>query len=308
MKKAFYLLAAAATLMFAASCNKEVAEETYEATFRVNLEQAQTKATVFSDGHSATKLQVLVYSTTDGYLPSVSLLTEEIHMTREVNLKLVKGKTYEIVFWAQNEAGPYTINPAAATMTVTTVGKANDEARDAFYKLYNTGKVTGPINETIELRRPFAQINVYTTNADFEAAKANNVKFTESSMKITAPTVLNLRTGDVSTPVEYNLTNAPMDVDATPAIDGYKYIAMNYVLAATRESGNPELTTVKFGVYTDDTPNPAALLNECSVANVPYQRNYRTNIMGDIFSVNGKFNVIIIPEYDGEHNFPFTNE
>lgn len=293
MKKLLYLTAAAAVLLLA-GCKKDAASlagDTFEATFSVNLDQPSTKA-VFSDGTSATALQVLVYSTTDGYLPNISKLTETINMRTTVTLKLVKGKTYDIVFWAQNANGPYTIAPAEATMTVTRTGNANDENRDAFYRLYNTGKVTGPINETIELKRPFAQINVFTTEADYAAALDSKINFTESGMKVTAPSVLNLRTGEVSTPVEYVFSHAAINVDETTKLAGYKYIAMNYILAAT----SPEVTKVDFSVWTD---SPAVLLNEdLSVNNVPYRRNYKTNIMGNIFSVDGVFQVIIVPEYE----------
>ena len=292
MKKAFYLLASAAAIVLAAACNKVASTEadTFDATFTVNLEQPMTKA-VFSDGTSATQLQVLVYTGKE-YLPNVSQTALTINMKTTVTLKLVKGKTYDIVFWAQNAAGPYTIDRENATMTVATAGAANDETRDAFYRLYNTGKVTGPIEETIELRRPFAQINVFTTEADYAAAQDSKVNFTESGMKLTAPTVLNMLTGEATTPKEYVFTHAAINVDEQTKIAGYKYIAMNYVLATT----GGENTKVNFSVWTD---SPAVLLNEdLNVDNVPFKRNYRTNIMGNIFAVDGKFNVIIVPEYE----------
>ena len=301
MKKAFYLLASAAAIVLAAACNKVASTEadTFDATFTVNLEQPMTKA-VFSDGTSATQLQVLVYTGKE-YLPNVSQTALTINMKTTVTLKLVKGKTYDIVFWAQNAAGPYTIDRENATMTVATAGAANDETRDAFYRLYNTGKVTGPIEETIELRRPFAQINVFSAEADYNAALDNKVNFTESGMKVTAPSVLNLLTGVASEPKEYIFNHAAIDVNETTAITGYKYIAMNYVLAS--EGGDN--TKVEFSVWTD---SPAVLLNQdLKVDNAPYKRNYKTNIMGNIFSVDGKFNVIIVPEYykpDNDVQFP----
>ena len=303
MKKAFYLIASAAMLLLAAGCNKvnPAMDDTYDATFSVNLEQvARTKA--FSDGASAKQLQVLVYCNSE-YLPNVSKsgLTFDNNLRATVTLKLIKGKTYDIAFWAQNASAPYTIDPAAAKMTVTTTGAANDETRDAFYRLYNTGKVTGPIEETIELRRPFAQINVFSAEADYNAALDNKVNFTESGMKVTAPSVLNLLTGVASEPKEYIFNHAAIDVNETTAITGYKYIAMNYVLAS--EGGDN--TKVEFSVWTD---SPAVLLNQdLKVDNAPYKRNYKTNIMGNIFSVDGKFNVIIVPEYykpDNDVQFP----
>jgi hypothetical protein len=289
-----------AALLILSACGKvaePVADETVESTFEINLAQTDTKA--FSDGLSATSLSVFVYSVRDGaykYLPSVSLPSESISGSTRVTLRLVKGESYHIVFWAQHPEGPYTLDPASGTMTVSPSGPANAELRDAFYKTWD-GKVTAGFNERVELRRPFAQINVLTTAADWQAAVDNEIAFSGSSMKVTAPTVLDLHTGAASVPVEYDLTVAAMTVD-NPNVPGYeenyKYIAMNYILAGDRATGK-----VAFSVYRGDATEP---LYSYEVRNVPYQRNYRTNIIGDIFSVNGVFNIVIVPEYETPQN------
>jgi len=43
-------------------------------------------------------------------------------------------------------------------------------------------------------------------------------------------------------------------------------------------------------------------VKELPVSACPMQRNYRTNILGDILSVEGKFNINIDPIYNGDHN------
>ena len=288
------LLLAAATLLPA--CNKavpEIAEEEAEVSFALDLGGLQTKA--YSDGTSATALQVLVYSVRDAgfkYLPNVSLLSERINGSTRVTLRLVKGESYHVVFWAQNPDGPYEVDPAGGTMTVSPAGLANAEARDAFYNTWD-GKVSGSFRETVELRRPFAQINVMTTDEDWKAAVDNEIQFSGSSMTVTAPTMLNLHTGVASKPAEYKLSAAAIDVEDSH-MSRHKHIAMNYILAGDRTTSE-----VRFSVYRDGS---SAQLYDYTVANVPYERNFRTNIIGNIFGTDGVFNIIIVPEYQTPQN------
>ena len=300
MKKFIYSVIGLATLLLAAGCQREVNGgrdgDLVDASFSVSLEGLQTKA--YSDGTSATKLQVLVYNS-KGYLENVSKLNETINISTTVNLKLVKGETYDIVFWAQDPTcTAYTIDKTNAKLTVTTTGDANDEKRDAFYNEITFGPVEGPINETVKLHRPFAQINVLDNINDWNAAVDNSINFTGSSMKVKAPNALNLKSGEASGEVEYTFNVKTIDPDADskyPILskDGtkaYKYIAMNYILA-----GDKALQDVNFGVYRD---NETDALYSTEVPNVPYQRNFRTIIIGNIFAVDGVFNVIIVPEYE----------
>ena len=312
MKKFLYSLIGLAVMLSSASCEQELRNaasdgDEVEATFSVALDGLQTKA--YSDGTSATKLQVYVYNT-KGYLANVSKLNETINLTTTVSLKLVKGENYEIVFWAQSpDCTAYTINTTDATLTVNPAGLANDETRDAFYKFYTTGLVSGPINETIELKRPFAQINVLDNIDDWKAAEDNGIVFSGSSMTVNAPTKLAFKTGVADTPADYSYTVNAITVDDPNnsnllAVDGnqaYKYIAMNYILA-----GDKATSDVTFTVYRDATKD---MLCETKVPSVPYQRNYRTNIIGNIFAVDGIFNIIIVPEYkDPDYNVPLDGD
>jgi hypothetical protein len=71
------------------------------------------------------------------------------------------------LFWAQAPNGEdyYDIDFTNGKITVkydNDKKDANDEKRDAFYKVHKNVKITGPIEETIVLKRPFAQVNVGT--------------------------------------------------------------------------------------------------------------------------------------------------
>ena len=65
---------------------------------------------------------------------------------------------------------------------------------------------------------------------------------------------------------------------------------MNYVLAPQ------DKTDIVGGVKGTFYYNNANVVID--VPNVPYQRNYRTNIIGELFSGPAVFNVIIVPVYE----------
>ena len=306
MKKILYSLLAIATLGLAAGCQREKAIDAVgsavDVTFNVGLQGLQTKAeAAFSDGTKAKDLYVLVYANrTEGqvFLESVSQdLTGAFAdgLTTAVTLRLIRGENYDIVFWAQAPNAPYTLDKTKGTITVATEGLANDELRDAFYAVWSQQvEPTGSHNYPVELHRPFAQINILTTAEDWAAMQANQITFAGSSLTIEAPSVLNLVTGEAGTPKEYKLAQNAIDPEAVN-IEGYdvakfKYVAMNYVLAGDRAT-----TDLSFGVYRDTDD----LLFDFAVPSVPYQRNWRTVIKGEVFSIKGEFNVEIIPIYDG---------
>lgn len=311
MKKLVYSILAAAAVLSAASCQREtqMAREQgglVDVTFQVGLQGLQTKA--FSDGASATTLDVYVYSArTDGdvLLPNLTQQKENAfqNLTAQVTMKLVRGENYKIVFWAHAPQSPYTVDPDKATITVSDAGAtpapaANDELRDAFLGKFE-GAVTTAVSASVALTRPFAQLNVLTTDADWDASIANGITFAGSSMKLTAPSEMNLLTGEVSKEVAMEFAMAPITeaVNIPQYETGYKWIAMNYILASDTKAligeANKPFT---FAVYRE---GQADLLFEQNLATIPVQRNYRTVIVGDVFCVDGSFTVSIVPDYDG---------
>ena len=209
-----------------------------------------------------------------------------------VTTRLVKGHTYSFVFWAQNSAcTAYDTNDMSA-ITVNYAANCNDETRDAFYKM-DSFTVSEAFEKPEELTRPFAQINFL---AD-DAAGVVGVDAYKSKVTVTGvPTTLNTLDGTVagSTDVTFALATIPKETLAD--YESYKYVAMNYILAGTdKEMKNKVVLTVNDG--TQD-------VNTVTVDNCPVQRNYRTNIFGSLFTLQGKFNVEINPIYNGEYILP----
>ena len=296
MKKIFSIFAAS-LMLFAASCSTEKLDEPKgdgNVTFTVQL-PGGLQSRALGDGTTATKLYVSVYEK-DGNSPlSVSPAAQAINLNQTVTLQLVTGKTYDIVFWAQAANAPYTYNATGRTVEMNYSGAtANAENRDAFFYIWNDFTVTGPMNETVTLKRPFAQLNFATSDWDAAVASGLNVATTSVEVKQLLPT-LNLDNGLAEgTPADVTFTDAALPGESiTIGGNAYKYLALNYLLMdATRSTVDVKLTAKE----------SASDLRVLEVSSVPVQRNYRTNIYGNLLTSTTTFNVEIKPNFDGDHN------
>ena len=286
-----------ATALLAASCQKEAGEAdsaSAEATFSVNLPIGlSTKA--IGEGTSATELYYGVFSQNGEYLTSLAQAApvEVVGKTATLKLKLVRNYTYSIVFWAQAPGAPYTFVPDQGTVKVDYSGAANDELRDAFCQLH---KFTVPdkatFDETVYLRRPFAQINFGSD--DFAQITELRLDM-ESTVQINglADTydILNgVVSGNASTDLKLATVPAQYDPAETLVVGGkdYGYVSMNYILAPVNvgELANISATFA----YNNDTVT-------LDVPNVPFQRNFRTNIIGSFFTDEVTFRIVVDEEF-----------
>ena len=273
--------------VLATSCQKEVPEAIAEdaiVTFNIGTPEIATRA--YSDGLTATNLQYAVYDAEGNILEDLTT-DGEIHGSTTVRLQLTTGNTYSVIFWAAAPNAPYTVDFGAKTMTVDYTNAAcNDEARDAFYAC-KTFTVVGAQTETIELRRPFAQLNI-GTNDYAETDKAGYLP-THSSVKVSAYSTFDFATENVTGDANLvEFTTAEINKDEVFPVAGYQYLAMNYLLVAT----DKEVVDVEFS-YTD-----GADAKTRTVGSVPVQRNHRTNIYGAILTSTVDINVEIKPDFD----------
>ena len=297
MKKIIIFIAALG-LFAAASCQKEKAvvipNEGEEATAVISIAIPEDIATkVYSDGTSATKLQYAVYRADNGEFLFENQEELTINLKREVEIRLVKNFAYDIVFWAQHPDAPYTFSASAKTVTVNDyTSGANDEKRDAFYQLVED-YVYVPTTTTVELYRPFAQINFGASDYAEVTALLGDDCMTSKADITGLPNVLNVldRTATGSVDATFTATAVPAQSGEKLTVNGveYGYVSMNYVLAPQEKAVLGKVTGTFY--YNNDNVS-------LEVANVPYQRNYRTNIIGEFFTGPAHFIVEIIPIYD----------
>lgn len=234
--------------------------------------------------------------------PSQSLTLNGLKAT--YSTRLVTGQTYTFVFWAQADNAPYTYDADAKTITVDYASaKGNDESRDAFYNVLPNVKIEGAYTASVQLARPFAQLNFGA--ADYEEAKAAGLTVTDATVTLThAATSLNLLKGTTAGDETVTFVKAalPADPNAILTAGGknYKYVAMDYVLVGKSAKTLSDVTLTLTATGTQSaTP-------EFTYSNVPLQANYRTNIVGNLFTSPAEVQIEITPGFETPDNIVGT--
>ena len=297
-KKLFKTFAAAAMSVLALACAKEQVGPgegaMVEATFSVDVPGViGTKA---GEGTKATKLYYQVFDAEGTPVTGLPMQIKDINVSTTVNFQLIKDQTYNFVFWAQTaETGYYTVTDLR-TITANYEGKnSNDENFDAFFAVEKALTINGPITKTVTLKRPFAQINVATTDVLKAGETKVNVNFTGATSAVTVkdvPTVFSPLTDELSSPVNaLQFASAAIpegNFAVTGSTETYKCLAVNYVFAP-----------VDGTVYDVEAAlNVAGKDVAVKVPSVPAKRNYRTNIYGNLLTTTADFNVVIDPGFE----------
>lgn len=308
--KTLKYLAAAALTMLAVSCNKEQVTEVpdgqmVDVTFTAALPgEMATKA--LGDGMTAKNLYVSVYEndTEKTHLGDLDKTATFADLKTQVTFSLVKGKTYNFVFWAQAEGATcYDIDDLKNIKISYEGAVANDENRDAFYATRKGLKVNGALTETIKLYRPFAQVNFGTADL-FDAAAAG---FIPAQSAFTATDVANVfdtfnAEGKVEGPATDKVTFAKAEIsgggETLVTKDGTKYLwmTMNYILPVGKQ-GEKHISNVT-AEFIPENGDPIT----ASAPQAPVQNNYRTNILGNLLTSQVIFNVEIVPIFNEPDN------
>lgn len=258
----------------------------------------------YGDGSVAKTLRYAVYEGDDVIFASdvtgspVPVTIDEKNFT--LSLNLVKGKTYDLVFWADaTEGSPYTFSSASKSVSVTYDNVGNNENRDAFFQAVKGLTVNGPVQQTIQLRRPFAQVNIGTS--DLADARKAGMEVATTTMTVSGVyDTLNLFTGTASGSAEITYTAAVPENETFP-VNGYEYLAMNYILSGSEVTGTDvqaasrELIDITYKVTCADNHEI-----DYSFTNVPIQRNYRTNIYGALLTNPADFDIVVLPGFNDD--------
>ncbi|MBP3671467.1 MAG: hypothetical protein J6J06_05845, partial [Bacteroidaceae bacterium] len=293
MKKSLFYSMLATTMLFATSCQQdEVFVDGNEAVVQFQISTPEMATRAYSDGTTATNLQWAVYDAQGVRVEGMQPGSKEINGKTNVELKLAKGKSYNVLFWASAEGAPYTVDFDTHKLTVDYNGYSNDEKRDAFYNWYPVEVNAVGEAQVVQLRRPFAQLNIGT--GDMQDAAAAGV--TVATTKVTVTDVYNtldFKEGSVTGEENVTFDYAAVPTNETFPVDGYDYLAMNYVLVPADKVvvDKVELTYTSAQV-ADETR---------TFTSIPLQRNYRTNIYGDLLTKGVDFIVEIVPTYTNDH-------
>ena len=325
------------TALVALSCQKGLTEDDY-ASVKVAVQvpgTAMTKA--FGDGLSAGNLVLAVFDETGAELPELrqgdwtksqteitfNSISDSGKPQTFVNVRLVKGKTYTIVLWAQNKGLTcYDFSDMNnIKVDYTKDNTANIEARDAFYACVSTGVVEDDVTVEAELYRPFAQLNIGTDPEDFAAARAAGLDVDNLYVSVSvsrAATRLQTDHADLS----YEISTSDSDFVTAQFAPGlsvisenhssadrqmlvvklddqsektYEWVGVNYLLTSVDPDETREVTIT---LYEGTPENPTKLqLVSYEVGNVPLVANRRPHIAGNLLTSVGELEVFVSPGF-----------
>ena len=309
MKKLLVCVAALGMLFTSCMRDETRLDEGSVVSFNISAPAVSTRAAIedtYGTGVAAEELHWAIFEADENGAAVGDAIFEDVvedffadgTLENTFNVRLVKGKSYVGMFWAQAKDAPYTVDWPEVTIGDV---KSNDENLDAFFNIHpfsiTAGQETG--EQKVELRRPFAQLNVAIPATDLAAAKAAGFELAKTGVTLEAAKSLNLVTGlvDDVEEVTYALTDIPTGVTATLEGTEYQLISFNYILVdgdawATETDEGQELKTITFNYGTTDET-----LSQ-TFQSIAVERNHRTYIVGSLLSETVDFRVIILPDWE----------
>lgn len=219
------------------------------------------------------------------------------------DVRLVSGHTYQLVFWAdcaKDVSGTLSDNHYSTTgfpevaFAEEDTYSGNDDTRDAFFASESI-TVDGPGDYSISLSRPFGQLNIITT--DYSEVSTNFSQMLPKKVKIAFGKIysgIDLLTGKLSD--DKVLTSGPVAVAGVtdPAqTDGAKQLSFDYIFAPDDGQLILDDFTMSFLPAAGQSVVP-----DYTFKNIPVQRNYRTNVSGDLLTDRAGLKVEIDSEFD----------
>lgn len=308
-KNLFKTFAIAAMAVLAGACAKEQVGsadgETVEMTFNVDVPETAITTKGLSDAAQVDELvfQVFLRGAKDQnkhyiYTP-VPELTQTVPVVDKkatVKVSLVKGQTYSFAFWAQTSGTEYYTTDDLRSVTMNTgLVKANDPKMDAFFAIKNEARVTVSYSKNVILKRALAQVNFGTKKY---SGRSDELKAQKSYVTLTGvPNVFHpFMSGDSfacegSETVKFNENEVISDETLSVNDAEYSYLASVYVFAL-----NPNNTITDASAVVTLSNGKTTTIK---APNAPVKRNFKTNILGDLLTVDAVWNVDVAPEFDG---------
>ena len=306
----------AATMLFASSCSKEQISTTVpvgeEVTVTLTADLGAIESRAIADGLKINEVAWAIY--TEGATSPLGNLQGVLPISNKkgtLEVRLVTGRKYDIALFAYYSKTPaeQQVNGGTPTPYYYQVDWNNksfsvlypdgyianeNDARDCFWHVEESLEVDGPINTTFTLHRPLAQLNFGVSKEDTLAAA--NAGLTVGSTKIVATTynTFNMFTCECSDSqtITFDKNTVPNQT-LTVEDDSYTYIGTTYLLVG--DNGTDKMIQdVKLTVYDDAD----AEIYTYGYKSVPFQRNFRTNILGALLTKPAEFVVKIDEQFN----------
>lgn len=185
-----------------------------------------------------------------------------------IELQLAKGRSYDIIFWAQCTDGEAYDNSDLRKIKLeqrAIEDFSGAERMDAFCKVMQDVEVTSSADIAVILERPLAQLNISSSGE--LSGDASSTALTLNGIPEYYHPLTGKTGGDITLEAAYNL---PCDDKLVTENGSYEYMAMAYVFAESQPS--PISGTIEI-CYRDGTTK------KLEIAGVELSSNCRTNMI-----------------------------
>ncbi|MFI3259784.1 MAG: hypothetical protein R3Y16_06795 [Rikenellaceae bacterium] len=325
MKKILFLMLAAVTLL--ASCQKSELDGVSDGgVVDVTLSASMSGASATTRSGEGTTVDRCILEVYTGGTLYKRMVTSVEELTASFNLRLVSSQNYDFLLWADKSLDETTVSDdgevtdggdkyydtdseygLTAITADYTAYAGNDEARDAFYCAKNMTIEASTVIEA-DLTRPFGQVNVKTYLEDVpESMYPASAKIVYTT---TVGDTFNVLDGSISGSeiIEWSAAAAVMD-GTTGLGEDVKYIDLttDYLFASEKEQ---DLHNFTMYFYSNEDGTEYITENS-NFKSIPVQRNYKTNISGELLTKQGTISVTVTPafeydEYEGDSDINVT--
>lgn len=302
MKKLLMMLIALPMLMM--SCNDEMAlsEETVEVSITAELEGVANTRANGESTLSVNNVVCAVFENGEEIRGLRKTITDMSQLT--YSPRLIKGRNYQVVFWAMRNDNYNVTDMTCITRSAT---GSDDEADYDAFTATSAVTVDNAEPKRVSLTRPLAQLNIGITAEDLKTASETFGQTPKTcTISYTAKDAFNALTGEavVNDAATGNTTEVVRTVvasrnDLTVGGVVYKHLGSCYVLMAEDNKTNLDLT---LSVLDQNTP-AQSIRENVQIQNVPFQRNYQTNLVGGLLTGTVTYSVSIQQDFSsGENN------
>ena len=221
--------------------------------------------------------------------------------------RLVSGHDYCFVFWADHVTDNSSAKALAQDLHYDTEEfpivsfkeedgtlsySSNDDTRDAFFAA-EVRNISGPSSLSFDLKRPFGQLNIITTDWGAipddvaEQLRPSNVKLEFSSL----PNSIDLVSGEVTGSV--NISSEVVEVSQVPLNGDSKQLSFDYIFA--KDGEQTVLADFTMDFLLDDGTD---VTDPYTFTNIPVQRNYQTNVSGNLLTDRTGIDVEVVPDFN----------
>ena len=215
------------------------------------------------------------------------------------SLRLVPGRTYKFVVWAdfipQDQVGEADYH--YSTSNLSQIGlygdqKLNDESRDAYTGFVVVNDFKSSSSVPLELTRPFAKLRVVTTDMNQLYSPLESATVAYTSKLYTQFNAIDAKV------VETSLTDG---INKTVVYENMSYVESGDKTLFADYIFGGEDDRVMFTLDVTDATDfeiPQVVFN----TNIPVQRNYLTTIKGNVLTDANDITVTIDSRFEGNHD------